>query len=210
MPGLELWAAAPADADQRDHADETLERRVRHGPAQAFEPGKRHYVNGHGSEGTNGTCGVWGVGYDTGTGTLSRDAFHNGNYRAEMGKTCYAVAEDRSCHSGLSASGRDWLNNLGLVNCGNPPRKHKHEYHAGFFEDMVMTTSSAANTCSMGTMTARDYFTGDLISKAGTDLRRLAQAFLVEGVGHDATGYYRDRGYNKLPDTICKGPMRKY
>jgi hypothetical protein len=179
---------------------------VRKGVALAFQ-----LVNAHGSESTDGTCGVWGVGYDTGTGTLTRDQFLNGNYKSMRGNTCTAVMEDRSCYSGLSANGMEFLNNLGLVNCTRPPR-HKHEYHAAFFDDIVMSASSATSATTMLNLTLKDYYAGDRIRRAGRDpgYRRLAQSFLVEGVGHDADGYYRDAGYNKIPGKMCGGSTRRY
>jgi hypothetical protein len=193
------WTAVQADIA-------THRANVRKGVALAFQ-----LVNAHGSESTDGTCGVWGVGYDTGTGTLTRDQFLNGNYKSMRGNTCTAVMEDRSCYSGLSANGMEFLNNLGLVNCTRPPR-HKHEYHAAFFDDIVMSASSATSATTMLNLTLKDYYAGDRIRRAGRDpgYRRLAQSFLVEGVGHDADGYYRDAGYNKIPGKMCGGSTRRY
>ena len=170
-------------------------------------------VNAHGSEGSGGTCGVWGVGWDTATGTLSRDKFHSGNYRAAKGNVCHAVMEDRSCMSGLSANAIDWLNNFSLVNCGTPP-KENHRRHAAFYNDMVMTTALAANSCTMLRLNVRDYFTASYLekTKSGKGFADLAQAFLVRGIGlgNNAPAFYYDRGYNQLPPTTCKGASKRY
>jgi hypothetical protein len=181
---------------------------IRGGLAMAYQ-----MVNAHGSEGSGGTYGVWGVGWDTATGTLSRDKFHFGNYRAAKGNVCHAVMEDRSCMSGLSANAIDWLNNFSLVNCGTPP-KENHRRHAAFYSDMVMTTALAANSCTMLRLNVRDYFTASYVEKTkpGKGFADLAQAFLVRGIGlgNNAPAFYYDRGYNQLPPTICKGASKRY
>lgn len=182
--------------------------KIRNGVALAYQ-----LVNAHGSPGSFGTCGRWGVGFDTGTGTLTRDKFHNGNYRAERKNVCNAVMEDRSCHSGLSANALDWLNNFGLVNCGSQPREN-HRRHAAFFGDIVMSTAESANTCTMLKMTLKDYTTASYIENAPKDkgFASLAQAFLVRGVGLglNTSAFYSDSGYNQIPGKICKGARKRY
>lgn len=182
--------------------------KIRKGAALAYQ-----LVNAHGSEGSFGTCGRWGVGFDTGTGTLSRDKFHSGNYRAERKNVCNAVMEDRSCHSGLSANALDWLNNFSLVSCGASPREN-HRRHAAFFGDMVISTAESANTCTMLNMTLKDYTTASYIERAAKDkgFVSLAQAFLVRGIGLglNTSAFYSDFGYNQIPGKLCKGARKRY
>ncbi len=186
----------------------TYRSKLRAGAALAYQ-----LVNAHGSTGSGGTCGQWGVGFHTGTGTLSREQFHRGNYRAERKNVCNAVMEDRSCHSGLSANALDWLNNFSLVSCGSPPREN-HRRHAAFYGNMVMTTAEAPNVCTMANIMIRDYITESYINRAKKDAgyRSLAQAFLVRGIGlgQNASGYYTDNGYNRIPGKLCKGASRRY
>lgn len=179
--------------------------RVKQGASLAYQ-----LVNGHGAESVGGTCGQWGTGYDTSAGTLTRDSFHTGNYRAMHGNVCTAVTEDRSCYSGLTAKGMDFLNNLGLISCGGTSRP-RHHYHAAYDADMAITTSGTEATCSMLTLTKQDYDIADLITKAGQDAgyRALARAFDATGVGEEASGKYLDSGYKKIP-AACQGHLAEY
>lgn len=179
--------------------------RVRLGAALAYQ-----LVNGHGSESVGGGCGQWGTGYDTSAGTLTRDGFHNGNYLAMHGNVCTAVTEDRSCYSGLSAMGLDFLNNLGLVSCGGKSRP-RHQYHAAYDADMVITTASGQQSCTMFTMTKQDYDIARLIRNGGEDdgYRSLAAAFDKSGVHDEASGKYMDAGYKRIP-AVCPGHITEY
>jgi hypothetical protein len=179
--------------------------RVKQGASLAYQ-----LVNGHGAESVGGTCGQWGTGYDTSAGTLTRDSFHTGNYRAMHGNVCTAVTEDRSCYSGLTAKAMDFLNNLGLVSCGGTSRP-RHQYHAAYDADMAIATSSGEATCTMATLTKQDYDIAELIEDAGQDAgyRALARAFDTTGVGEEASGKYMDSGYKKIP-APCPGHIAEY
>lgn len=179
--------------------------RVKQGASLAYQ-----LVNAHGSESSGGSCGQWGTGYDTGTGTLTRDSFHTVNYRAMHGNVCTAVTEDRSCYSGLTASAVDFLNNLAVSNCSGKPHVN-HGFHAAYDADMAIASSSSTSTCTMLTLTKQDYDIADLINKAGKDdgYRALAKAFDTKGVNDEASGKYMDTGYKRVP-MRCSGHIKSY
>jgi hypothetical protein len=161
-------------------------------------------VAAHGSN--SASYGVWGPGFSTGAGTLSRRDFHHGNYLVTRGKACNAIAMDRSCYSGNTPKVVDRLNNTGLADYLAPDPGINHGFHAAFWADMAASASSSTDACRNGSVFLLDISMGMMIRREGrnSDYERLAgQGFRVY-VLDESPGKYNDRGYNHVIVTQCE------
>ena len=210
----EEWIEIPADPVAVARSDSTNRAgwlQIRQAIAQhrANIAGGRELVfqlvNGHGdSSSTSASFGSWGPGFAALPGNLNRQDFHQGNYLVTKGKTCYAVAEDRSCFSGNTPFVLDQLNNTGEASLQERPPIN-HGYHAAFWGDMASATASATTECTNGDSGAADSKMARIIRNSGRnrDFNGLA-AVGFRGYVLAASNRYNDRGYNRVFGTQCE------